>query len=572
MITFDRNDIQIIFDVPPKMLPDDKVAIDSEFFGMDKKKLHRPGGTFASLGCTADGRTVYMIFNERQVQEFYNQIEPAVHIYHNMVFDIRQLRRYADIPDRKKIWDTMFIEQIMYRGYYDDFGLNDLARRYLSVYLPKEERRSFSDGNKMTDEQIFYAACDIVATWQVQQVQKKFVDDTDYNLWKKVELPNIWSLLRFQGALVDQQKWLSIAEEKADTASTIWNELSEELGINIRSNEQLKEYLQSIGLKKLKDVTADTLEGYADKYPVVQRVLDFRKPNKGASTYGKKWLTENVEEDGRVYSSFNPIGAVTGRYSSSNPNLQNIPVRKDPIYRECFIAAPGHRLIIADWAAQEPRIAAYLSQDKELWDIFSSDKDPYIVIGKLILGVDFDKSDKRRDDMKSTFLGLCYGMTPIGLAEKLDVSEAEASELEDAFFERFPSLQEYTKDSVNSAFRNGHVQTIMGRKIWTNTYQGRVNQVSPNYRIQGTAGDEIKLSSAGIYQYWYPKYGYNPILFPVHDELVLEVEEENVAEGRELLERVMVDVAEAMHPGVPSKADIHVGNRWSDKKEPKKVG
>src|SRR3990167_1242597 len=125
MKTLSRDHIIIHHEIPPKMLPNDRVAVDTELFGMEKKKLHRPGGKFASLACTADGTNVYMVFDEKQVAPFYENIDPAVHIYQNMAFDIRQMRRFADLPDRKKVWDTMLIEQIMWHGYYNDFALND---------------------------------------------------------------------------------------------------------------------------------------------------------------------------------------------------------------------------------------------------------------------------------------------------------------------------------------------------------------------------------------------------------------------------------------------------------------
>src|SRR5512142_3018935 len=123
------DDISIHFELPPETLDVEVVAIDSEFFNQDRNRLHRPHGDFACVGCTNNGRDVYMIFDQNQIQEFYAHINESVHAYHHAQYDIRQLRRFADLPDRKKIWDTMLIEQIRYSGYYDSFRLSDLARR-----------------------------------------------------------------------------------------------------------------------------------------------------------------------------------------------------------------------------------------------------------------------------------------------------------------------------------------------------------------------------------------------------------------------------------------------------------
>ena len=132
-VRFQPDDIHIHFELPPQTLDMEYVAIDTEWFGQELSKLHRPHGTFGCLGCTNNGRDVYMIFDTDQIQDFYSQIDESTHIYHNAQYDIKQLRRFANLPDRKLIWDTMIVEQIRFSGYYNSFGLNDLVRRYLGI-------------------------------------------------------------------------------------------------------------------------------------------------------------------------------------------------------------------------------------------------------------------------------------------------------------------------------------------------------------------------------------------------------------------------------------------------------
>lgn len=143
MNQIDPKSLKIIKGLPPVAKKGDKVAIDSEFYGQTKGRLHRPHGMFAFLGCTFDGKTVYYITDADQIQEFFDRLEKAVWIFHHAKYDITQLRKYANIPSRKRLWDTMLIDQIQYSGFYDTFSLSDLARRRLSVYLPKDVRDEF---------------------------------------------------------------------------------------------------------------------------------------------------------------------------------------------------------------------------------------------------------------------------------------------------------------------------------------------------------------------------------------------------------------------------------------------
>lgn len=310
------DDIEIHFGLPPGTFEWDYVSIDSEFFGQNKEMLHRPHGRFACVGCTFNGKDVYMIFDEKQIQKFYERIDKSTHIYHHAQYDIKQLRRFADIPDRKMIWDTMIVEQIRFNGYYDSFALKDLARRYLGIYMDKSERETFSDedATEMTEDQIFYAAVDIVCTYMVGMQQMVEIDEDDSDLWKHVEMPFLWTLLDTGGITLDVDKWTNRYEKDLKLAQ----ELNDKLPFNPRSHVQVKEFFKTNYNLTLESTAEKVLLEVAKEYPDIQElqmILDARGAAKSASTYGLSWV-DAVEEDGKFYPSWHQIGAKTGRMSA----------------------------------------------------------------------------------------------------------------------------------------------------------------------------------------------------------------------------------------------------------------
>jgi len=576
-LRFQPDDIQIHFELPPRYTDLEYVAIDSEFFGQTLERLHRPHGRFACVGCTSNGVDVYMIFDPSQIQEFYNRIDDGMHLYHNAQYDIRQLRRFANIPDRKKLWDAMLIEQIRYRGYYDSFALNDLVRRYTGIYMPKDVRDEFSDDDQteMTDDQIFYAACDIVGTWMVGTKQISEVDEDDTNVWKHIELPFLWTLLDSNGPYFDVAKWEARYTEDARQAAM----LDESIPFNPRSPKQVKEYfkqnfkvtldgtsegvlneylLDKYGIKELADTeeVRELIAAHKDVAIIVD-ILTARGLSKASKTYGCKWV-DAVESDGRIYPSWKQIGAETGRMSCSGDiPIQTMP--HDKKYRECIIAAPDHQLCICDYSSQEPRLLAYITNDPTLIRIFQEKKDVYIEVGYVIFGERFDKKDPRRQQMKAIILGISYGMSKYGLAGRLGVSVDEAEELLDLFYHHFPTVKKW----VDSCAKwKPYTTTILGRKFWGNPYSNGWERNYQNFPMQGSAVDCTKIAAAKLRK----KLGYNPCEIYMHDELVCEFSNDNLEEGSKLMEETMVEVQEWMHPGIPGGVEKFIGNDWSAKK------
>lgn len=552
------NDLIIVKGLPPVAKSGDKVSIDSEFFGQEKNRLHRPHGTCAYLGCSFDGKTVYYITDESQIQEFYTRLDAAVQIYVHAKYDITQLRRFAHLPQRKKLWDCMLIEQIMFSGYYTDFGLADLARRYLHVYMSKDVRETFSDGDTISQEQIEYACVDVAATWRVYKEQRAIIDENDLNIWKNIELPFLWVIMGMGGVKLDSEKWQALAEKNKETADTIQKKYD---SINLNSPKQVKEHLKSLGYK-LDSTDVEALESISEDCEFARDMLVYRTYAKRSSTYGTKFIEDYVEEDGRIYSDLYQMGAETGRSSCRAPNLQNQPHEFE--YRDCFVASPKHCMIVADWGSQEPRIAAYLSGDERLMEALNSPEKLYIAIARDVLEKTIKKESDEYKQIKSTVLGIFYGMSAKGLSKRIGRSVEDAQEMIDAFLETYPQVRDY----MDKQSRSGdYVETIYGRKIWLNKYSYQWERNALNAPIQGSAADAMKLASRRFLDEWCGAdfYDETPLRLLVHDEVVLESPKKDCEKMSKVLESSMVSVAEEMHEGIKGVIEIYSGESWACK-------
>lgn len=567
------RDLKIVNQLPPVAKRGDKISIDSEFFGQTKSRLHRPHGTFAFLGCSFDGETVYYITDENQIQEFFNRLDAGVWIFHHTKYDVTQLRRFANIPSRKLLWDTMLIEQIMYSGYYTDFGLNDLARRHLDIYMSKEIRKEFSDDTVLSREQIEYASVDVVATWKIYQSQRAIIDETDLEIWKEIERPFLWSIIEMGGVKLDTEKWIALAEKNGVTASNIqekygrWTEVQGKRsvkkvfeGLNLNSPAQVKAHITYLGYK-VKSTDVEALEELQD-CDFAREMLEYRRCAKRASTYGKQFIEDYVEADGKIYADIYQIGAETGRTSCRAPNLQNQPHEFD--YRDCFISEDGRGFLIGDYSSQEPRFAAYFSQDRGLIDALHGKEKLYIRIAREALGLEIKKGSKEYDDVKSTILGLFYGMSAKGLAKRIGCSEIDAQAMIDKILEAYPGVEDYMNRQKKA---KDFVQSVYGRKIWLNKYSYQWERNALNAPIQSSAADAMKMAASRFTQ-MSEEHDWRIVLL-VHDEIVISIPESDCEEAKKLLTYCMVSVADEMHEGIKGAIEIFpetgCGKSWGAK-------
>jgi DNA polymerase I len=558
--------IKIIESVPP--VPEDNtyVSCDVEMYSMDKNKLHRPTtGKFACVTFCMEPGTVYVVTNPNSVPIALQNVSQAVWLMHNAKFDVMQLRRYASIPPRKKLVDTMLMERILWGGYYDLFSLADLARRYLNIELDKSLQKEFENATELTPELLEYAVTDADVTLKVWQEQKKHITKADMNIWRTVDLPALWAVLDFQGFRIDTKAWEQLAEKNAKKVE----EINASLPFNPQSWQQVKPFLIKKGFKGLKATNEKELTKAIHKYPKAEavdyalRTLESRKYRKRVGTYGKRFLDNLCEKEkglDLVYADYHVIGAETTRMAAGGA-MHSIPIRDTKDYRECFIARPGNKIAILDYDAQEARITAYLTQDKKLIEIFHGKEKVYIVIGREIFGKDIIKGSPEYSKIKSTFLGMDYGMSPYGLAAREGITLDESEDLIARFFKLLPGVKRWT-DRQRKLKK--YALSAMGLKIWLNPYSGQCENNALNDPHQSTAAHMTKLSLGNLHQEWKFNYPFG-VVGVFHDEIVEDVPEKIVEDVAMFTEEKMIRAAGIICPGIPFKVGVEIGDTWGAK-------
>jgi DNA polymerase-1 len=278
---------------------------------------------------------------------------------------------------------------------------------------------------------------------------------------------------------------------------------------------------------------------------------------KAVTTYGKKWLEKNLEPDGRVYANYHVCGAETGRTSCSRPNMQQIPARKLPQYRERFIASPDSVIMVSDVVQQEPCILAYESQDQELLRAIRAGEDLHQTVA--------DAIGQSRIVGKTVNLGTSYGLSTYGLAIRLGITEQEAAKFLASYFARFSGVHRWISRQREFAYNNRYVSTAAGRRIYVNVYDNQWQNNAINAPIQGGAADCTK---AWIREMWVQCRKSDipwSMVAIVHDELVFDVPKKHVKETQTILNDSFQTVTKKMFPGVPFRIETEIGRSWACK-------
>jgi DNA polymerase-1 len=354
--------------------------------------------------------------------------------------------------------------------------------------------------------------------------------------------------------------------------------------ININSTQQLSQALfdqlglPADGIPRTKSghysTAASVLEKLKGEHPIVELILEHREISKLLGTYVKALPKLVNPRTGRIHTSFNQTGAVTGRISSSNPNLQNIPMRTEQgrKVRRAFVAAEGWRLAAADYSQVELRVLAHLCEDPALIAAFRNDMDIHATTAAAVYGVDFDSvSVEQRSFAKRVNFGLLYGMSSFRLAQETGMPRAEADRFVREYFDRFPGVEKYLAETKRQAAEKGYVETLMGRRRYfpalTGKAKGRTAAVQRaaaereaiNMPVQGSAADIMKVAMRGVYDKL-EEGGYDArLLLQVHDELVLEVPEDEL---NQIVSLVRDQMRTAYELVVPLKVDVKIGQNW----------
>lgn len=560
---------KIIREVPPNLPTNTWVGLDLEIFQMDKNRLHRPTtGKFACLTIATDENTVYFIDDENKVAPALEAIKDCVWCGSNLKFDLTQLRRWAEVKPRKKIFCTQLIEQILYSGFFDSFSLKSVTRRYLGEVIEKETRDEFSTASEFTQEMVEYSVLDPVLSLMVAKKQKEKMQPSDIKIWTEIDRPALWAFLDFDGFCIDVPGWLKLAE----TNKQRQEEIKSRLPINPNSPKQILDKLNKLGFK-LKSTGEEELIEQIEKHPDVpavelaREILNARMYGKRASTYGFDFVNDYIETDEfdnqMVFADYRVIGAETGRTSASSPAITTIPARDTKEFRELFIPKKGHKLIIADYSSQEPRLTGLQYHEPLLIDWFKNGKDVYIEMAQKIFGREMNKKSPERAQMKSTVLGLNYGMSEYGLARKEGISVEEARKLIDKVFHLMPTLAKGIEKQRKETLQ---VTTQFGRKIWLNPYNSQCERNALNGPIQGGAADIMKVALSKVHANWPSKFGKFGVVGYIHDELVCDVPEEVAEEAKIFIKYSMESAAEDMvNHELPFPVDVSIGKSWAEK-------
>jgi DNA polymerase-1 len=380
--------------------------------------------------------------------------------------------------------------------------------------------------------------------------------------------------------LIDREKLEAQSRQLAQRIAELEREAIEMAGqpFNLGSPKQIGEILfGQLKLPVVKKTASgapstdeEVLEKLAEDYPLPKLLLEHRGLSKLKSTYCDK-LPLSADASGRVHTTYGQAIAVTGRLSSSDPNLQNIPIRtaEGRRIREAFIAPPGHRIVSADYSQIELRIMAHISEDSGLLDAFSRGEDIHRATASEVFGVPVgDVTSEQRRYAKVINFGLIYGMSAFGLASNLGIERDAARSYIDRYFMRYPGVAKYMESTRAVAKRQGYVETVFGRRLWlpeinspNGPRRGGAERAAINAPMQGTAADLIKLAMIAVAQWIDTNSLGTRMVMQVHDELVLEVPDAEVDLVRERIPALMAGVAELR---VPLLVDVGVGNNWDE--------
>ncbi len=470
-------------------------------------------------------------------------------------------------------------------------GMDDLAMRHLGVKTITYEEVAGKGAKQVNFSQVSveiaseYAAEDADITLQLHETLYPQIskDEKLQRIYREIEMPvsNILFTIERNGVLIDNQMLNQQSHELGHKLVELEKQAHELAGqpFNLGSPKQLQEILfGKLGIKPLKKTPSgapstdeDVLQELALDYPLPKVILEYRGLAKLKSTYTDKLPKMTNAATGRVHTSYSQAVAVTGRLASSDPNLQNIPVRtaEGRRIREAFIATPGSVIVSADYSQIELRIMAHLSQDEGLLKAFAEGEDIHRATAAEIFGVEREAvSSEQRRYAKVINFGLIYGMSAFGLAQNLNIERSAAASYIERYFARYPGVREYMQNTREEAKAKGYVETYFGRRLWVpeiNSPNGMrragAERAAINAPMQGTAADLIKLAMIAVQGWLESEKLKTKLIMQVHDELVLEVPENELDLIKTHLPRLMASVAKL---DVPLLVEVGVGDNWEN--------
>ncbi|NNF51781.1 MAG: DNA polymerase I [Gammaproteobacteria bacterium] len=518
-------------------------------------------------------------------------LEDAGHkkLGHHLKYDAHVLKNHG-IELRGIEFDTM-LESYVLDSTASRHDMDSLAGHYLGMKTTKYEEVAGKGAKQIGFSQVPleqagpYAAEDADVTLRLHQKLWPKLEETPAlkGIYRDIEQPLVTVLekMEYLGVLIDSDMLGKQSRELASQMAELEKKSHEEAGgpFNLGSPKQLQEILfDKLGLPIIRktpkgqpSTAEDVLQELSESYKLPKLILEYRSLSKLKSTYTDKLPGQINARTGRVHTSYHQAVAATGRLSSSDPNLQNIPIRtpQGRRIRQAFIAPPGKVLLAADYSQIELRIMAHLSGDKGLLDAFAADLDIHRATAAEVFGAELDEvSDDQRRSAKAINFGLMYGMSAFGLARQLGIGRESAAEYVELYFERYPGVKAYMDDTRRQAREQGYVETVLGRRLYLPEINARNSQrrqyaerSAINAPMQGTAADVIKLAMIKVDSWLAEKPGSARLVMQVHDELVLEVDEKK---ARTMATEIAALMSSAAELKVPLKVDTGYGKNWDE--------
>ena len=533
---------------------------------------------------------VYYIGKEGFVTEDYiiEKVRDLVNAKAKLtILNIKENNDILENDDAESIFDISIAAYLL-NPLQNTYDYDDIAREYLGMNVPAfdeifpKTKKNETSSDEIPENILKYACYNAYVAYKAKDALTEKLKETEMlDIYNNVEIPLTYALYDMEqaGIMVAGDKLKEYGERLKTGIDALEKDIFAEAGheFNINSPKQLGEILfgemQLPGGKKTKtgySTSASVLEKLEPDYPFVSKILEYRQLAKLKSTYADG-LAVYIGEDNRIHGKFNQTITATGRISSTEPNLQNIPVRM-PLGREIrkvFIPKEGCVFIDADYSQIELRILAHMSDDKNLIDAYNHSKDIHAATASLVFHVPLEEVTKeQRSNAKAVNFGIVYGISSFGLSNDLSISRKEAEQYIKDYFISYPGIKNYLDNSVKEAKEKGYSVTMFGRRrpipeLTSGNFMQRQfgERVAMNSPIQGSAADIMKIAMINVAKELKEKDLKSKIVLQVHDELLIEAYENEVEQVKYILKRNM---EQAAHLNVPLDVDVQVGNNWDE--------
>lgn len=487
------------------------------------------------------------------------------------MFDLKAQMEFLKLQRKDNCFDATVAAYLL-NPLKSDYTYEDVAREQLDLIL--------EDKTDLTTKACYEA---YTAYASSTKLEKRLKEDGLWSLFEEIEMPLVFTLYDMEknGVKVEAEALKHYGDQLGDKIVELEKEIYEDANetFNINSPKQLGvvlfENMNIPGGRKTKtgySTAADVLEKLAPEYPIVAKILEYRQLTKLKSTYADG-LAGYIQQDGRIHGKFNQTVTATGRISSTEPNLQNIPVRVElgRMIRKVFVPEEGYVFVDADYSQIELRVLAHCSGDEQLIKAYREQADIHRITASQVFHVPFDEvTDLQRRNAKAVNFGIVYGISSFGLSQDLSITRKEAAKYIEDYFHTYPGIKAFLDDAVAHAKENGYVKTLFGRRrpvpeLASSNFMQRSfgERVAMNAPIQGTAADIMKIAMIGVNKRLKEQKMKSRLVLQVHDELLIETHHTEIDKVKEILREEMEQAAVL---AVPLEIDMHTGNNWYEAK------